>query len=164
MNQFEQALGSKSRSGEQWDIWNAVFSPVCPDGYPCDIWDKETGAINRTIAQYWLENYDLRYIMERDWVSQGLGMRLRGKLRIYVGDMDSFYLDGAVLLLRDFLESTTQPYYSGKVVIGDRFPHCWSGDEKNPVPISRLTNNQRYAPEMAEHMVRRFIALAPLPR
>ena len=34
MNRHELVLGTKSRSGQQWDIWEAVYSPVGPDGYP----------------------------------------------------------------------------------------------------------------------------------
>jgi len=48
-----------------------------------------------------------------------------GKLHVYTGDMDTYYLDNAVVLLEDFLESTTDPYYEGVVVYGDRKPHCW---------------------------------------
>ena len=44
-NNLELALGTKSRSGGQWDIWQAVYSPVGPDGYPKPIWDKATGKV-----------------------------------------------------------------------------------------------------------------------
>ena len=37
------------------------------DGYPKPIFDKRTGVIDHEVAAYWKENYDLRYIMERDW-------------------------------------------------------------------------------------------------
>ena len=33
-NRIELVLGTKSRSGQQWDIWEAVYSPVGEDGYP----------------------------------------------------------------------------------------------------------------------------------
>ena len=48
MNRLELVLGTRSRSGQQWDIWEAVFSPQGPDGYPARIWDKRTGAIDKT--------------------------------------------------------------------------------------------------------------------
>lgn len=67
MNLRELVLGTKSRSGEQWDIWQAVYSPAGPDGYPKPIWDKRTGAIDRTVADHWREHYDLGYILRRDW-------------------------------------------------------------------------------------------------
>ena len=154
-NHLELALGTKGRSGQQHDIWQAVYGPVGEDGYLKPIWDKRTGVIDREVAEYWRENYDLRYILERDWAT--LGPKLRGKLRIYIGDMDNGYLNNAVYLMEEFLESTTNPYYGGVVEYGDRFEHCWSGDHNNPNHISRLTINQRVAPQMA----RRIIQHAP---
>ncbi len=59
-NHRELALGTRSRSGDQWDIWEAVFSPVGEDGYPKRIWDKLTGEIDPQVAAYWREHYDLR--------------------------------------------------------------------------------------------------------
>ena len=60
------------------DIWEAVFGPVCEDGFPCRLYDKATGAMNASIAAYWKENFDLKHIMERDW--QDLGPKLLGKV------------------------------------------------------------------------------------
>ncbi|MGB3800806.1 MAG: hypothetical protein WA952_13405, partial [Lewinella sp.] len=88
-NQRELVLGDRSRSGQQWDIWEAVYSPVGPDGYPRRIWDKVSGQINPEVAEYWRENYDLTHILQRDWSE--LAPDLRGKLNIYVGDMDNYY-------------------------------------------------------------------------
>ena len=90
MNHRELALGTHSRSGDQWDVWQAVFGPVGPDGYPAPIWDKLTGEIDPKVAEFWKQNYDLRYILERDWKT--LGPKLRGKIHIYVGDMDNYCL------------------------------------------------------------------------
>jgi hypothetical protein len=77
VNRLEFVLGPNSRSGGQWDIWQAVFSPVGADGYPKPIWNKRTGEIDREVAKYWRENYDLVDIMRRDW-EKGLGEKLRG--------------------------------------------------------------------------------------
>ena len=104
---WEQVLGTRTRSGEQWAIWEAVYGPVGADGYPKPIWDPMTGAIDHTVAAYWREHYDLRHILQRDWAT--LGPKLRGKLHIYVGDMDSWYLNNAVYLMEDFLKSGDQP-------------------------------------------------------
>ena len=41
--------------------------PSDENGYPKPIWDKLSGEIDHDVAKYWMENYDLRYIMERDW-------------------------------------------------------------------------------------------------
>jgi len=145
-NHLELARGTKSRSGEQWDIWEAVYSPMGEDGYPKRIWDKRTGVIDHDVAEYWREHYDLRYIMERDWKT--LGPKLEGKVHIYVGDMDNYYLNDAVYLMEGFLESTTDPYYGGEVDYGDRAEHCWNGDHANPNAISRLRYNTMYVPKI----------------
>ena len=153
---MEATLGSHGRSTEQLDIWQAVYSPVGLDGYPQPIFDKATGAIDHQVAEYWKEHYDLRYIMERDWKT--LGPKLVGKLHIKVGTRDTYYLDRAVHLLENFLESTKYPgqgpYYGGDFDYGPDQPHCYSGDPTVPVKISRLTINQRFMPQMEAWMVK----------
>jgi len=151
-NHLELALGTKSRSGDQWDIWQAVYSPMGDDGYPKPIWDKLTGEIDREVAEYWRENYDLRYILERDW--QTIGPRLAGKIHIYCGDMDNYYLNNAVYLMEEFLESATDPYYGGEVDYGDRAEHCWNGDQENSNHISRLRYNTMYIPKILERIAK----------
>ncbi len=141
-NQLELVLGTRSRSGGQWDIWEAVYSPVGPDGYPQRIWDKNTGAIDLQVAAFWRENYDLRHILQRDWKT--LGPKLEGKIHIYCGTMDNFYLNNAVYLMEDFLKSTSGPAYSGEVTYGDRAEHCWNGDQSRPNATSRLRYHQMY--------------------
>lgn len=145
MNQRELVLGTHSRSGQQWDIWEAVYSPVGEDGYPQRIWDKVTGDINPEVAAYWKENYDLAYIMKRDWAT--LGPKLKGKVHIYCGDMDNYYLNNAVYLAEEILEETTAPYYDGEVDYGDRAEHCWNGDHSQPNAISRLRYHQMFIPK-----------------
>ncbi|MDX2268937.1 MAG: hypothetical protein NW208_12580 [Bryobacter sp.] len=142
MNQMELALGSKSRSGQQFDIWEAVYSPVGPDGYPARIFDKVTGVINPAVAAYWRDNYDLRHILQRDWSK--LGPQLQGKLHIYCGDMDNYYLNNAVYLTEAFLKQTQNPAYGGEVTYGDRAEHCWNGDPNLPNHITRLRYNTMY--------------------
>ena len=122
-NLFELAVGDKTRAGGQWDIYEAAYGPIGEDGYPKPIWDKMTGEIDRSVAQYWKEHFDLRYILEENWAQ--IGSKLTGKLYIYVGDMDTYYLNNAVRRLEDFLEKTKDPYYDGVVEYGDGQPHCW---------------------------------------
>jgi hypothetical protein len=152
INRFELVLGTHSRSGQQWDIWEAVYSPVGPDGYPKRIWDKRTGAIDRDVAAYWREHYDLSHILRRDWAK--IGKDLEGKIHIYVGDMDNYYLNNAVYLVEDFLKTTKDPYYSGEVAYGDRAEHCWNGDPTRPNAISRLRYHQMYAPKIVERLLK----------
>ncbi|SDQ98563.1 alpha/beta hydrolase-fold protein [Flagellimonas zhangzhouensis] len=149
-NHLELVLGDKSRSGQQWDIWEATYSPQGEDGYPVRLWDKMTGDIDHEVAEYWKENYDLKHIMERDW--DKLGPKLQGKIHIYCGDMDNYYLNNAVYLMEDFLESTTEPYYDGEVLYGDRAEHCWNGDPDQPNAISRLRYNSMYVPKIMKRI------------
>ncbi len=149
-NHLELVLGDKSRSGQQWDIWEATYSPQGADGYPVRIWDKKTGAIDHKVAEYWKENYDLRHILERDW--DKLGEHLKGKIHIYCGDMDNYYLNNAVYLMEDFLENTSEPYYDGEVLYGDQAEHCWNGDPNQPNAISRLRYNRMYVPKIMKRI------------
>jgi hypothetical protein len=145
MNRYELVQGTRSRSGEQLDAWQAYFSSVGEDGYPQPVFDKRTGEIDHKVAEYWKERYDLTHIMERDWKT--LGPKLAGKLHVCVGDADSFYLDRAVHLLQDFMETTTDPYYRGTFDFGQRKPHCYAGNFDPQVGLL-----QHYLPEMAKHM------------
>jgi hypothetical protein len=152
MNYLELALGTNSRSGGQFDIWQAVYSPVGKDGYPTPIWDKVTGKIDPSVAEYWREHYDLGYILRRDW--KKLGPKLEGKLHIYVGEADNYYLNDAVYLVDDFLKSTKDPHYGGEVDYEPRAEHCWNGDHTLPNAISRLRYHQFYAPKIVERILK----------
>jgi len=150
VNQYELALGDRGRSGEQWDIWQAVFSPGGPDGYPAKIYDKVTGDIDPLIAAYWREHYDLSHILQRDWGT--LGPKLTGKIHIYVGSADTYFLNDAVYYLQDVLEGLKNPPYGGEVKYGDRAEHCWNGDPNLPNALSRLHYNTMYLPKILERM------------
>ena len=149
-NHLELVLGTRSRSGGQYDIWEAVYSPMGADGYPARAWDKATGVINKDVIEHWRDNYDLMHILRRDWAT--LGPKLTGKLHIYAGDMDNYYLNNAVYLAEEFLEKTTDPYYAGVVDYGDRAEHCWNGDHENSNAISRLRYNSMYVPRILERI------------
>jgi len=149
-NHKELVLGTNSRSGGQWDIWEATYSPQGRDGYPRRIWDKQTGLIDPDVARYWRDNYDLRHIMQRDWAT--LGPKLVGKLHIFVGDMDNYYLNNAVYQAAEFLENTTEPYYDGVIDYGNYAEHCWNGDHELPNAISRLRYNTMYLNRILERI------------
>ena len=149
-NRYETALGTRGRSGDQWDAWESVFSPVGPDGYPRRIWDRETGTVDPVTAAYWRENYDLGYILRRDWAT--LGPKLRGKLRIYVGDMDNYYLNNAVYDVEAFLR-TADPPAEALVDYGDRAEHCWNGDHTRENAYSRLRYPQMVLPWVVERIL-----------
>jgi len=160
MNYRELVLGDKARSGQQWDIWEATYSPMDAEGYPKRIWDKISGEIDTTVANYWRENFDLSYIMKRDWPK--IGNKLKGKVRLYCGDMDNYYLNNAVYLTEDFLKSTTDPYYDGEVDYGDRAEHCWNGDQTQPNAISRLRYHRMFIPKWTNSLAKTAPAGADL--
>lgn len=144
-NYAELVQGDRSRSGGQYDIWQAVFSPVGDDGYPKPIFDKVTGVIDPTVANYWKEHYDLSHIIARDW--SVLGPKLHGKIHLYVGNGDNYFLTDSVYFAQERLESLT-PAYGGEVAYGDRAEHCWNGDPTLPNAYSRLHYNFQYLPKI----------------
>jgi hypothetical protein len=151
---YEAALGDHGRSGEQFDIWQAVFSPVGSDGYPQPIFDKDTGVIDHNTAAYWHDHYDLDAKLQREWAT--VGPKLQGKLHIYVGYDDSYFLNNAVYLMEDFLKQTGTPGhgvpYEGEVKYGPKAEHCWNGDFDHPNWYSRLHYNQMYVPQIMERI------------
>ncbi len=151
---YEAALGDHGRSGDQFDIWQAVYSPEGADGYPQSIFDKTTGAIDHKTAAYWHDHYDLDAILQRDW--ETLGPKLQGKLHIYVGSDDTYFLNNAVYLMEDFLKTTGTPghgvAYDGEVKYGPRAEHCWNGDPTKPNAYSRLHYDQMYVPMIMERI------------
>jgi hypothetical protein len=86
--------------GGQLDSFDAVFSPRGADGRPRPLWDRDSGAVDADVAKHW-EKYDIRLTLENNWKS--LGPKLAGKLHVYVGADDTFYLDGAAVLLKESL-------------------------------------------------------------
>ena len=149
---FETVLGTHGRSTEQWMIWGAVFSPVGPDGYPAEVINPLTGAINKQVVQYWHDHYDLAAILARDWPT--LGPKLEGKLHLAVGDADTYFLNNAVHRLEDQLKATHRPHSDATFQYGPGMPHCYTG---GPAEYTMRENNamwiQRVLPLMIDHML-----------
>lgn len=149
---YEYVLGTHGRSTEQWDIWQAVFSPAGSDGYPAQVIDPLTGAIDKNVVAYWRGHFDLTAILKRDWKT--LGPKLEGKLHIAVGDGDTYFLNNAVHLLQDELDKTHMPHSDATFQYGPRMPHCYTG---GPTEYTMQQNNanwtQRVLPLMVEHML-----------
>lgn len=158
----ELALGDKHRSGGQFDIWEAVSSPAGPDGYPVPLWNRLSGEINPVVAEYWRENFDLAWILKRDWAT--LGPKLQGKIHVYCGDMDNYYLNNGVYLLEDILKAFDNPPYDGEVTYGDRAEHCWNGDPTQPNAISRLRYHRYFIPKWTQEVQNRAPKGADLQR
>jgi hypothetical protein len=122
--QMENVLGagdSWTMSGQQWGAWNATYGPRGADGRPAPLWDPKTGKINRDVVEHW-KKYDLRLLMERSWKT--LGPKLRGKITIWVGEADQYFLNNAVHMLDEFL-SKADPPYGGKIIYGAGKGHGW---------------------------------------
>jgi hypothetical protein len=124
-NYFELVSGTRGRSGEQQDIWEAVYGPLGEDGYFKPVFDKRSGRIDRTVAQYWREHYDLLEHLKRNWST--LGPKLMDKLHIYTGSMDTYYLDVGVRELEAWMKTTQNPHYEPYIEYGLFRPHCYSG-------------------------------------
>ena len=122
---YERAMGTNGRSGEDWDCWQAVYGPASDTGFFQPLFDPATGAIDHGVAAYWKEHTDLNAYLQRRW--KEIGPKLAGKLHIWTGDMDTYYLNDAVYLLEDYLKTTNSPAWAGSITYGPRQPHCWVG-------------------------------------
>ncbi|RZU41959.1 alpha/beta hydrolase-fold protein [Edaphobacter modestus] len=151
VNHYELALGSHGRSGEQYDIWQAVFSPQGEDGYPAPVYDKLTGKVDKKVVEYWRDHYDLDAILMRDWTT--LGLKLEGKLHIAVGDSDTYFLNNAVYLMQENLKKTRHPHSDATFDFGPRQPHCYTGARPDWDESEGADLNQRVLPLMARHMI-----------
>lgn len=149
-NRLELVLGTRGRSGGQWDIWQAVYSPVDAEGYPKPIWDKRTGIIDHAVAEFWREHFDLGHILTRDWAT--LGPKLNGKLHIYVGESDNYFLNDAVYLVENRLRALDNPKPDIEVDYQPRAEHCWNGDHTRPNAYSRLRYAQMFIPRIMDQI------------
>jgi hypothetical protein len=132
-NRYELVSGTHGRSGEQLDIWAAVFGPIGKDGYFEPLYDKKTGVINKEVATYWKEHYDLRYHLEKNWAT--LGPKLVDKLYFFTGDADTYFLNNSTRDFQTWMKTTVSPHYEASFLYGENKPHCWTG----PVtPAERL--------------------------
>jgi len=153
---FEYVLGTHGRSTEQWNIWQAVFSPAGPDGYPAQIIDPLTGDIDKKVLDYWHDHYDLTAILKRDWPT--LGPKLEGKLHLTVGDGDTYFLNNAVHLLQKQLDSTSNPHSDATFQYGPGMPHCYTG---GPTEYTMQENNANWAQRILPLMIDHMLATAP---
>jgi len=94
--------GEKPWGQRQIDTYDDVFSPTKADGKPEPLLDRKTGAIDPVVAAYWEEHYDMTHLLETRWTT--IGPELKGKLHVFVGDRDTFHLEGPTKLMRDALK------------------------------------------------------------
>ncbi len=123
--EMEKALGrgdSFTTSGQQWGAWNALYGPSDDDGKPKPVWDQETGEIDHEVVEAWRE-YDLSLYLDENWPD--IGEDLVGKLRIWMGDMDDYYLNNGMYRFADLLEELDDPEPEAEFTWGPRQGHCW---------------------------------------
>ena len=94
---MEEAIGD----GGQIRSFEWVFSPRDEDGRPRPLFDRATGVVDPAVARAW-RDYDISLVMQENW--ETLEPKLAGKIHIYMGDADTFYLDDAVRLLKARLQ------------------------------------------------------------
>jgi S-formylglutathione hydrolase FrmB len=128
---MEEVMGH----GGQLQSFEAVFGDRGPDGRPRRLWDRKTGTIDAEVARSW-ERYDIRLVLERNW--KQLAPKLRGKIHVYMGGADTFYLEGATQLLKESLARL------GSDAVVEIFPG------KNHGTLMTAELRQRIAREMAE--------------
>lgn len=124
--QIENVLGygnNWTTSGKDWCSWNAVYGPRGADGRPVGLWEPQTGKINRAVVEHW-KKYDLRLVLAQNWPT--LAPKLRGKLYVWVGDADDYFLNNAVHLLNDFVKQANPPF-DGRIEITPRAGHGHGG-------------------------------------
>ena len=126
---YEQTVATYDRSGGQWAIWQALYSPVGDNGYPVPLWHPDTGVIDPEVAAHWRENWDLSHIIARDW--QALGPKLRGKLHFAVGRRDNYYLEQAVYLTEERMAELDNPPADATFQYGINGRHSWIGHSPN---------------------------------
>ena len=87
---LEQVLGPY---GGQMASFDWVFSPRGPDGRPEPMFDRTTGDVDPAVIAYWRSHYDLAHIVKTTWAQRG--PYLKGRIHVYVGTADTFYLNGS---------------------------------------------------------------------
>jgi hypothetical protein len=125
MAALEEALGPKVRGGQQLQAYDAIYGPVGEDGYPKPLFDRKTGTIDKTVAGYWRDQgYDLNYYLKRNWPT--IGKDLVGKIHVYVGDMDNYFLNLAVYRMEDAMKGFSAPRPNAIFEYGRPMkPHGW---------------------------------------
>jgi hypothetical protein len=144
----EVVLGRGDRwelGARDWCSWNATFGPRGADGLPKPLWDGKTGKIDRTVLEHW-KKYDLRLVLQKNWPT--LAPKLKGKIHIWVGEGDDYFLNNAVHLLDDFL-SEAKPAYEGTIIYGPGRGHSWRGlsDKKLMEDMAAAVERGRRAKE-----------------
>jgi len=121
---YENVFGSSNsylNSGGQFSAHTALYSPKGDNGLPKPLFDPYTGAIDPEVAKSW-KKYDFKKYAEANW--SVLGPKLQGKIYIWMGDMDHFYLNTGTRGFDDFLKSTSNPKSDAIIEFTPMEGHC----------------------------------------
>ena len=125
---LERVLGHGGKwelSGRDWASWNAVYGPRGADGNPVPVWNGKTGAIDKNVLEHW-KKYDLMKVLDANWKT--LGPKLAGgKVNIWVGESDDYYLNAAVHKLKAAAAKWKDPPFDGRILIELRKTHDYGG-------------------------------------
>mgnify|MGYP006284869287 CR=1 FL=1 len=128
--QYENVLGASNtyvNSGGQFSAHNALYSPRGEDGLPVPMFDPETGIIDKEVAEHWRQ-YDLTLLVQDNWAE--LGPKLEGKIYIWMGDMDNFYLNPATRTFDRVIKSMTNPVSDAVIEFEAMAGHCDNFDHR----------------------------------
>ncbi|OAV43559.1 esterase family protein [Lewinella sp. 4G2] len=113
--------GTYNTSRGQWGAWNALYSAKGEDGYPKPAFDPVTGKIDPTAVKHWRQ-YDLLQYTKKNWTT--LGPKLQGKVYVWMGDMDNYYLNNALREYDAFLKTTSRPKSDAVIEFVPMEGHC----------------------------------------
>ncbi|MCB0638566.1 MAG: hypothetical protein KDC54_18175 [Lewinella sp.] len=126
---YENVLGASNtfvNSGGQFSAHNALYSPRGADGLPMPAFDPETGVIDKDVIEHWRQ-YDLTLLVKDNWVE--LGPKLQGKIYIWMGDMDHFYLNPATRTFDAMIHSLDNPVSDAVIEFEAMAGHCQNYDQ-----------------------------------
>ena len=94
------------------------------------------------------------------------GAKLSGKLHVYVGGSDSFFLTNAVMDLQDWASSgKLSPPFGGEIVVGAHdgrgYEHCFNGYLPDGTVAPNAITRELYVTKFVPRMAERFAATAP---
>jgi len=149
---MERVLGPAHDSGEQWDTWSAMWSPVRPGTRrplpPCD---GESGAIDaRVVAGAW-SRYDIAALVRKDPATYV--PLLRERVRVLCGSDDEFMLDRGVQGLREAADAGAEALMSRGQMLADGPGYVEivpDLDHRSMFPAAAV----RWHAEMREHLRR----------
>lgn len=122
--QYENVLGASNsylNSGGQFSAHTALYSPQGEDGLPKPLFHPQTGEIDLEVAEYW-KAYDLKLYAKKNW--KELGPKLQGKIYIWMGDMDNFYLNTGTREFDEFIKNTKNPSSDAVIEYTAMAGHC----------------------------------------